>query len=144
MTGADREVDRILMRGIDAEVNRALSLLRRRIRSSGVTQVQIQEELGWGRSYISQLLTRLKCLRLEQLLRILAVIGADAEEFFQELYGRPQPPFAGSRAVASPTEVDDLAVELRGIQGSLQRLAGALIAKGVLRPEDLDAAAPGA
>ena len=48
------------MQQIDAEVDRYLTLLRNRIRQQGFTQLEVQQELGWGRNYISQLLTKLK------------------------------------------------------------------------------------
>ena len=60
---------------VDAEVNRVLTLLRNKIRERGFTQLQVQEALSWGRSYISQLLTKQKSLRVEQVLLILNVIG---------------------------------------------------------------------
>ncbi len=63
------------MINIDMELDRYLSLLRNKIRERGFTQLEVQGPLGWGRSYISQLLTRQKALRLEQVLLILKVIG---------------------------------------------------------------------
>ncbi len=74
------------MINIDKELDRYLSLLRNKIRESGFIQMEIQERLGWGRSYISQLLTKQKALRLEQVLLILKVIGVEPREFFLELY----------------------------------------------------------
>ena len=52
-----------------------------------------------GRSYISQLLTKQKSLRVEQVLLILNVIGVEPRRFFAELYvdgarpglGQPRP-----------------------------------------------------
>ena len=71
---------------VDKEVDRCLTLLRNKIREKGFTQLQVQEALSWGRSYISQLLTKQKSLRVEQVLLILSVIGVDPAEFFAELY----------------------------------------------------------
>ncbi len=71
---------------VQREVDRYLTLLRNKIRERGFTQLQVQEALGWGRSYISQLLTRQKALRIEQVLLILSVIGVDPREFFGEIY----------------------------------------------------------
>ena len=62
---------------VQPEVDRYLTLLRNKIRERGYTQLQVQEALGWGRSYISQLLTRQKALRIEQVLLILSVIEVD-------------------------------------------------------------------
>ncbi len=71
---------------VDNEVDRYLTLLRNKIRERGFTQLQVQEALSWGRSYISQLLTKQKSLRVEQVLLILDVIGVDPADFFAELY----------------------------------------------------------
>ena len=73
------------------EIDRVLTLLRNRIRERGYTQLEVQKALGWGRSYISQLLTKQKALRVEQVLLILQVVGDDPGAFFAELY----PPAAG-------------------------------------------------
>jgi transcriptional regulator with XRE-family HTH domain len=74
------------MDAIEKEVDRVLTLLRNKIRERGFTQLEVQSTLGWGRSYISQLLTKQKGLRVEQVLRILEVIGVDAFQFYAELY----------------------------------------------------------
>ncbi len=76
------------MPAVDADVDRVLTLLRNKIRERGFTQLEVQEMLGWGRSYISQLLTKQKALRLEQVLLILGVVGIDPSDFFGELYPR--------------------------------------------------------
>lgn len=70
---------------IQKEIDRILMLLREYIRQSGHTHLQVQAKLGWGRSYISQLLTKQKALRVEQMLLILDAIGADFSEFLREL-----------------------------------------------------------
>lgn len=74
------------MPAVDKDVDRVLTLLRNKIRERGFTQLEVQDMLGWGRSYISQLLTRQKALRLEQVLLILGVVGVDPSDFFAELY----------------------------------------------------------
>jgi len=71
---------------VERELDRVLTLLRNKIRERGFTQLEVQEALGWGRSYISQLLTKQKSLRIEQVLLILNVIGVDPSAFFSELY----------------------------------------------------------
>ena len=78
------------MRIVEKEVDQVLTLLRNKIRERGFTQLQVQESLSWGRSYISQLLTKQKSLRVEQVLLILDVIGVDPAEFFAELYHYPR------------------------------------------------------
>ena len=44
------------MTSLDKEVKQLLNLLRTKIRESGHTQMEVQEKLDWGRSYVSQLL----------------------------------------------------------------------------------------
>ncbi len=56
------------MRQVEAEVDRYLTLLGNKIRGRGFTQVEVQDALGWGRSYISQLVTKAKALRVEQVI----------------------------------------------------------------------------
>ncbi len=75
------------MLNIERELDHCLTLLRNKIRERGFTQLEVQEALGWGRSYISQLLTKQKSLRIEQVLLILNVIGIEPTVFFGELYG---------------------------------------------------------
>lgn len=74
---------------LQREIDRILTLLRNKIRERGFTQLEVQEALAWGRSYISQLLTKQKSLRVEQVLLILNVIGVDPGEFYAELYQLP-------------------------------------------------------
>lgn len=75
---------------VERELDRTLTLLRNKIREQGFTQLQVQAELSWGRSYISQLLTKQKSLRVEQVLRILQVIHVEPAAFYQELYRFPE------------------------------------------------------
>ncbi len=75
----------------ERELDRYLTLLGNKIREKGFTQLEVQEALGWGRSYISQLVTKQKCLRLEQVLSILHVIGIEPRIFFGEMYGSAGP-----------------------------------------------------
>ncbi len=109
-------------------LDRCLTLLRNRIREHGFTQLEVQEQLGWGRSYISQLLTKQKALRLEQVLLILQVIGASPEEFFTTLFRRaaPRERQAAHRYAQRP---------LSGpghVQAHLDSLIGMLESKGLL------------
>ncbi len=57
------------------EVGRMLSLLRSRIWEAGATQLQVQQQLGWGRTYISQLVTRQKDLHFRHIFSVLDAIG---------------------------------------------------------------------
>lgn len=94
------------MRHQDAkeQVDRYLTLLRTLMRQHGYTQEKIQDALGWGKTYISQLMTSQKCLRLEQVLLILKAIGADPAEFFRELYHQRAPTPDHHEATPAPPE----------------------------------------
>ncbi len=78
------------MMNVQHDVDRYLTLLSNKIREQGLTQLEVQKELGWGTSYISQLVTRQKKLRIEQALAILDTIGVEPAEFFADLYGAPR------------------------------------------------------
>lgn len=64
---------------VERDLERILTRLRNLIRDRGFTQLEVQDALGWGRSYISQLLTKQKSLRIEQVLMILNVVGVKPE-----------------------------------------------------------------
>ncbi len=128
MSGGD------LNRWIASELLRARGTLREVIRSSPLTQSEIQARLGWGRTYITQLLNGQKSLRLEQLLRILAALGVAPGEFFRSLYeqaGLP-PAAAGVRRA-----VDE--ARLQGEDVLLPALVELLLHKRVIRPSELEA-----
>ena len=72
---------------VNETVRAMLSSLGTCIRDQGFSQVKVQEALGWGRSYISQLMTRQKKVRIVQVLSILEVIGVAPETFFGEFFG---------------------------------------------------------
>ena len=114
------------MRQVDSAVDRLLILLRNKILENGFTQLDVQQALGWGRSYISQLLAKQKKIRIEQVLLILDVIHVDAAEFFAELYAA-YPPYTSGQPVpptTEPVEGEDRLRELR----ELEALAGGLVA----------------
>lgn len=125
------------MKTVDHEVNRYLTLLRDKIRDHGFTQLEVQEALGWGRSYISQLLTRQKNLRVEQVLLILSVIGSSPSEFFGELYtyGSPYPV-----SYAAPPVPPETAQALAKLRRELHELVDLLLEKQLITAEDLSEA----
>ncbi len=145
------------MRIVQSEIDRVLTLLRNKIRERGFTQLEVQEALSWGRSYISQLLTKQKSLRVEQILLILNVIGVDPAEFYSELYqlGAPdrlraedygdqrfQSAYHDSTAaemaeVGVPGEFSGSFQELRSLLRGLVRL---LVDKNVLNVDELTTA----
>ena len=144
---------------VERELDRVLTLLRNKIRERGFTQLEVQEALGWGRSYISQLLTKQKSLRIEQVLLILNVIGVDPSEFFGELYhfpasgtsfedARRYPRYParverferGAPGAAAGVAGEELKHDLQELKGLLRGLLRLLSDKGILEAAELDAA----
>ncbi len=140
-----------IMSIVQSEIDRALTLIRNKIREQGFTQLEVQEALSWGRSYISQLLTKQKSLRVEQILLILDVIGVEPAEFYSELYRlKPSdhPDLDDSRAegryrsvtydspskMAGPGNSDRSFVELSSLLRGLARL---LVDKQVINIDEL-------
>lgn len=129
---------------VEKEVDRMLKLLREKIRDKGFTQLKVQEALGWGRTYISQLFRKQKSLRFDQILHILEVIEIDAGLFFAEFYALAHPEldeddrrydrralrYARPQSATSP-EIE----ELREMVDAMTRL---LIQKGFLDSTELD------
>ncbi len=129
------------MRTVEPEVDRFLTLLRNKIREQGFTQPEVQQALGWGRSYISQLLTRQKALRVEQVLLILSVVGIDPREFFQELYGVDLYRGAGPpRLQAEGEAAGELQREVEDLRSLVHGLADLLLGEGLITAGDLSAA----
>ncbi len=128
------------MRQVERELDRCLTLLRDKIREQGFTQLEVQEALGWGRSYISQLLTRQKNLRIDQVVMIMNVIGVEPAEFFGELFGFGKPSRFSSMSPAAPRQSVSLQQELKELEMMLQGLMGLLVEKRIVASSDLMAA----
>ncbi len=121
---------------VDNEVERYLTLLRNKIREKGFTQLQVQEALSWGRSYISQLLTKQKSLRVEQVLLILDVIGIDPADFFAELYYYPGS--SGWRAAGGYEQAGHpLAESFKEMRSMVRGLVWLLIDKEMIDADEL-------
>ncbi len=127
------------MRQVDHEVDRYLTLLSDKVRGRGYTQLEVQDALGWGRSYISQLVTRQKSLRLDQVLLILGVIGVEPSEFFAELYN-PRRAFSLAAEPITPATEAMLSRELPRLKAYLQAVRRLLLDKGVISAKDLSIA----
>ncbi len=137
------------MRTVDRDLGRILAALRNHIRERGFTQLEVQEALGWGRSYISQLVNQQKSLRIEQVLRILKVINVEPAEFWSEIFhfgdfspGRPER--RARRPVPSPLEAwgePSLHAEMRRTKILFEAIVTVLMHKNLITPDDLDAAA---
>ncbi len=120
---------------VEQEVDRYLTLLRNKIRERGFTQLEVQEALGWGRSYISQLLTKQKSLRIGQVLAILHVIGIEQNAFFAELYGGP---FRSAASQLHPRATAELPrQQLDGMTALLRGLTELLREKGLIVESEL-------
>ncbi len=126
------------MKTVEPEVDRYLTLLRNKIRQLGFTQLEVQEALGWGRSYISQLLTKQKALRVEQVLLVLSVVGIDPREFFQELYATPH--YRGPRWHEEAAGSEALHREVEDLRTLVHGLADLLLGEGLITAEDLSVA----
>ena len=124
------------MQTVNHDVQRCLTLLRDRIRERGFTQVEVQDKLGWGRSYISQLLTKQKKLRVEQVLLILAVIGIEPTEFFADLYAIP----SGHWVRGSRPPQPDPSGAIDRLRHELHSVTELLLEKKLITVEDLSAA----
>ncbi len=135
------------MRKVERDLDRILACLRNVIRERGYTQRQVQEVLGWGRSYISQLLTQQKSLRFDQVLRILDVIHVKPEDFWREVYpfgetyrrdglGRP----GGHRAPSLPgsRERTTLLSDLRRLRRLVDGLVAVLKQKHLITSRELE------
>lgn len=64
-------------------VARVLSLLKRAIRSSGLSQKEVDRRIGVQPGYLSQVMIGRLDLKLKHLLRALEAIGVDAVGFFE-------------------------------------------------------------
>ncbi len=131
------------MRKIDRDLDWILARLRDLIRERGFTQLEVQEVLGWGRNYISQLLNRQKALRVDQVLLILNVIDVKPESFFAEVYMFTEPSRPHRRAGhAAASLTDDLdavtpRVKLRRLRMQLDGLVSLLMQKGFITAANL-------
>ena len=135
-------------RAIDRDLDRVLTRLRNAIHERGFTQLEVQEALGWGRSYISQLLTKQKTLRVEQILMILNVISVKPEDFFGEIFhfskahrapGKARRP-PGRKAPSPWDRPGDLSAEVRRLRILLEGMVRVLERKDLIADGDLAAA----
>ncbi len=120
------------MRDITREVDRYLTLLRNKMREQGFTQLEVQDALGWGRSYLSQLMTRQKKLRVDQIFAVLNVIDVAPAEFFAELQWQGELP--ASPPPAAPVTVP---VDFAETRAMTQGLIDLLLAREIISPEEL-------
>jgi transcriptional regulator with XRE-family HTH domain len=76
---------------IDDEVRRATKLLETVMQASGLTRKDLDQKLGAGPGYVSQVLTGRMELKFRHILAILRVLGVEPSVYFQTLYPENRP-----------------------------------------------------
>jgi transcriptional regulator with XRE-family HTH domain len=76
---------------IDDEVRRATKLLETVMQAAGLTRKDLDQKLGAGPGYVSQVLTGRMELKLRHIIAILRALEVDPTVFFQTLYPENRP-----------------------------------------------------
>ena len=76
---------------IEDEVRRATKLLETVMQAAGLTRKELDQRLGAGPGYISQVLTGRMELKFRHILAILRALDVDPNVFFQTLYPGDRP-----------------------------------------------------
>jgi transcriptional regulator with XRE-family HTH domain len=76
---------------IDEEVRRATKLLETVMQAAGLTRKDLDQKLGAGPGYVSQVLTGRMELKLRHVLAILRALEVEPSVFFQTLYPENRP-----------------------------------------------------
>ena len=76
---------------IDDEVRRATKLLETVMQAAGLTRKDLDQRLGAGPGYVSQVLTGRMELKLRHVLAILRALEVEPSVFFQTLYPEDRP-----------------------------------------------------
>jgi len=76
---------------IDDEVKRATKLLETVMQAAGLTRKELDQKLGAGPGYVSQVLTGRMELKLRHVLAILRALEVEPSVFFQTLYPENRP-----------------------------------------------------
>ena len=76
---------------IDDEVRRATKLLETVMQAAGLTRKDLDQRLGAGPGYVSQVLTGRMELKLRHVLAILRALDVEPSVFFQTLYPENRP-----------------------------------------------------
>jgi transcriptional regulator with XRE-family HTH domain len=76
---------------IDEEVRRATKLLETVMQAAGLTRKDLDQKLGAGPGYVSQVLTGRMELKLRHVLAILRALDVEPSVFFQTLYPENRP-----------------------------------------------------
>jgi transcriptional regulator with XRE-family HTH domain len=76
---------------IDDEVRRATKLLETVMQAAGMTRKDLDQKLGAGPGYVSQVLTGRMELKFRHILAILRALDVEPSVFFQTLYPENRP-----------------------------------------------------
>ena len=76
---------------VDEEVKRGTKLLETVMQAAGLTRKELDQKLGAGPGYISQVLTGRMELKFRHIISILRALDVDPGAFFQTLYPEPRP-----------------------------------------------------
>ena len=76
---------------VEDEVRRATKLLETVMQAAGVTRKELDQRLGAGPGYVSQVLTGRMELKFRHVLTILRALEVDPSVFFQTLYPGDRP-----------------------------------------------------
>ena len=121
---------------VQQDVSRTLELLRLFLLRQEHTQLEVQRQLGWGRTSLSQMFTQQKRMRYDQLLQVLRVIGVSPLEFFGELFAAPPRPVS-AKAQAKIDRIFEGIEDLEGLTQFVTVLLEVLRERGHLSETDL-------
>src|ERR1044071_585511 len=76
---------------VEDEVRRATKLLETVMQAAGLTRKELDQRLGAGPGYVSQVLTGRMELKFRHILAILKALDVDPGVFFQTLYPESKP-----------------------------------------------------
>lgn len=113
---------------LDEAVEQVRRRLRDQVRLSPLSQRQIEDNLGWSRGYLSQVLQGHITLSVGHLMGILRALDRRPEDFFAELGGGS----SSSYATLSPEAFD----EIRQRMAFYDQAFAQLRAKGLLNGDD--------
>jgi transcriptional regulator with XRE-family HTH domain len=100
---------------VEVEVERVCEALRDAIRRKKSSLRSVEQALGQGRGYMSQLLGGNVDIKLKHVFSVLAVIGVQADEFFLNVYTRSDP-VAAVRGLVSRAELDEIKSRLARLE----------------------------
>jgi transcriptional regulator with XRE-family HTH domain len=100
---------------VEVEVDRVCEALREVIRRKKSSLRNVEQALGQGRGYMSQLLGGNVDIKLKHVFSILGVIGVKADEFFSHVYSRSDP-VAAVRGLVSRAELDEIKSRLTKLE----------------------------